>query len=84
MDEEDPDKEDGEIEKKEVELEDPVAEAKRLKDIEAQKKRQHVYHQIQHAKMEMRQDLRDENFVYIEGSFGRYHRIKLIHQSRDP
>lgn len=25
-----------------------------------------------------------ENYAYIEGDFGRYHRIKLIHKNLDP
>jgi len=62
---------------------EPEQYKKLLKELAAKKMRQHVYGQIQNAQMEMREDLVKKNFVYIEGSFGRYHRIKLIHESRD-
>lgn len=58
--------------------------AKREKELFNKHKKKHVYNEIANFKMEMRKDLQDQQFVYIEGNFGRYHRIQLISEKKDP
>ena len=85
-DEEDEDKVDEleEIEEKDMTAEQKAEKAKKEKADFAIYKKTHVYKQIEFCQMEMRSDLQENQFVYIEGNFGRYHRIKLIHERRDP
>jgi len=73
----------------EIEEKDMTAEQKAEKDRKKKAdfaiyKKTHVYKQIERCQMEMRSDLKENQFVFIEGNFGRYHRIKLIHERRDP
>ena len=42
-----------------------------------------MFNEVAHCRMNMRKDLIKENFAYIEGEYGRYHRIKLISDKID-